>query len=231
MYKGSRIGNVWGIKQIIQKNTDIDNANSKLSGLVNTTYPQSIATLDTSTETLQQTKKEYEDQAVILADSKYYKQTETYKLEYLWTRLGNYAKADNVVIKIDLTNGDASGTYNLNFTVSGRYSNVIQFIYDIENDSILGFKIENFNMTGGGAADSETDSSEYSVSGNFICKEIKIDIKAIEGQTQQSTNKKTTNSTSSANPTDSTDSNSTNDEIDEQEIMEEANAVNGDTAN
>lgn len=242
IYKGTNIGNVWGVTQISQKNTDIDNLNAKLTSLVNVTYPESLTKLNTSTETLQETKKEYENQAIVLADSRYYKQTETYKLEFLWTKLGNYAKADSVEIKIDVVNGDAAGTYNLNFTVTGRYSNVTQFIYDIENDSILGFKIENFNMTGGGATYTNVGSSGYNVTGKFTCKEIKIDIKAIEGQTEQNSNatntNQTSNTTSNTNTTNTTSaSNTTNTEstanttggVDSQTMIEEANAVNGNT--
>lgn len=172
IYKGTNIvnANVWGITQISQKNKEIDLKNEELSGLISVTYPGSLSKLNTSSEELQQTKKEYEQQAIMLADNKYYKQTEKYKIEFLWTRLGNYAKDNGVEIKIDVTNGDTTGIYNLNFIITGKYSDIADFIYDIENDSRLGFKIENFEMASAGE----------SVEGKFTCKDIRIDIKALD---------------------------------------------------
>ena len=240
IYKGTGIGDIWGVTQITAKNDDIDRINSQLTGLVEVTYPSTLKKLNDSTETLQQTKKEYEDQAILLANSKYYRQTETYKLEFLWTKLGNYAKDDNVIIKIDVTNGDAKGIYNLNFTVTGKYSDVTQFIYDIENDSILGFRIDDFDMTGGSSISNENGTYVYSVNGKFTCKDIRLDIKAIEGSTAQptttTTNTNTKTNTTNSNTTNTTTNNTTNtanttnsDMPDEAAMMSEANAVNGNT--
>jgi len=194
IYKGTSFGkySVWGVTQISQKNDEIDAENEKLGGLVSVTYPGAIQTLNTSSETLEQTKKEYEEKAVLLADSKYYKQTEKYKVEFLWTKIGNYAKDTNVVLNLEVTNGTASGLYDLNFTANGKYADVAQFIYDIENDSRLGFKIENFKMISASATneDEKTTSntttedgekaSSDKVQGSFTCKEIRIDIKALD---------------------------------------------------
>ena len=95
---------VWGVKAIIAQNENIDQENEELSNLVSVTYPSSLAQLDTSSETLTSTKKEYEDKAILVSNSKYYMQTEKYEIEYLWTKLGNYAKDENVQIKIDVVN-------------------------------------------------------------------------------------------------------------------------------
>ena len=58
--------------------------------------------------------------------------------------------------------------YNIGFTVTGKYSNITQFIYDIENDSKLGFKIEDFNMT--------PAESALNLQGKFSCKDVRIEI-------------------------------------------------------
>lgn len=212
IYKGTNFGafKVWGITQIIEKNDEIDAKNAQLSNLVSVTYPDTLSKLSNSSEALQQTKKQYEEQSLILSDSKYYMQTEKYKLDFLWTRIGNHAKDNKVEIKIDVTNGSANGIYNLNFTVVGKYPNTTNFIYAIENDSRLGFKIENFSMkqstkeTGTVTSEGQKTYSYNYVESTFVCKEIKIDIKVIDTQD----GKKETNTTQNTNTT--TDGNTTN---------------------
>ena len=209
IYKGTNFGRfkVWGITQIIEKNEEIDSENAQLSNLVSVTYPSTLTKLSNSSEKLQQTKKEYEEQSVILSDSNYYMQTEKYKLDFLWTRIGNHAKDNKVEIKIDVTNGTANGIYNLNFTVVGKYANTTSFIYAIEGDSRLGFKIENFSMkqstkgTGVLNSDGQTVYNYNNVECTFVCKEIKIDIKSLDGQDGKKDETNTTNTTNAENTT------------------------------
>ena len=63
--------------------------------------------------------------------------------------------------------------YDLMFEASGSYVSVADFIYAIENDSSLGFKIEDFEMTG----------SSKTVTARFTCKDIRI--KKITQTTEQ----------------------------------------------
>ena len=154
---------------------------------------------------MENAKSEYESKALLLGNSSYYLQTEEYEIEFLWTRIGNYANDNDVKIKIDVTNSSISGRYDLNFTVTGKYPDVTQFIYDIENDSKLGFKIEDFNMV----------SSESGVQGKFACKEIKIDLKTVDTSsdtdeaenttTDTSSNTTATNTTETTNTTNTTE--------------------------
>lgn len=209
IYKGTNFGRfkVWGITQIIEKNEEIDSENAQLSNLVSVTYPSTLTKLSNSSEKLQQTKKEYEEQSVMLSDSNYYMQTEKYKLDFLWTRIGNHAKDNKVEIKIDVTNGTANGIYNLNFTVVGKYANTTSFIYAIEGDSRLGFKIENFSMkqstkgTGVLNSDGQTVYNYNNVECTFVCKEIKIDIKSLDTQDGKKDETNTTNTTNTENTT------------------------------
>ena len=209
IYKGTNFGRfkVWGITQIEKKNDEIDSENAQLSNLVSVTYPSTLTKLSNSSEKLQQTKKEYEEQSVMLSDSNYYMQTEKYKLDFLWTRIGNHAKDNKVEIKIDVTNGTANGIYNLNFTVVGKYANTTSFIYAIEGDSRLGFKIENFSMkqstkgTGVLNSDGQTVYNYNNVECTFVCKEIKIDIKSLDGQDGKKDETNTTNTTNAENTT------------------------------
>ena len=157
-------------------------------------------------------KTEYENQAVLSNSnsSSYASKLEAYDIDYLWTKLGNYAKDENVVIKIEVTAGSASSNlYNLNFTVTGTYVGTTDFIYDIENDTKLGFKIDNFKMING---------SESEVIGTFSCIDIPLSVGSIENTTneakesenQSNTTQNTTNSTNTTNNSKSTSNDKTN---------------------
>ena len=99
---------------------------------------------------------------------------------------------------MDIVRGNTSETYNLRFTVNGSYISITDFISDIENDSTLGFKIEEFKMVPG--------TSTSDLKATFVCKEIAIkDISEttnISAQTteseQNTTNTNTTNTTNTS---------------------------------
>lgn len=57
--------------------------------------------------------------------------------------------------------------YNLNFTAKGTYTGIEEFITGIEDDTKLGFKIENFSM-------SSSSENGNQVQATFVCKDIKI---------------------------------------------------------
>lgn len=76
-------------------------------------------------------------------------QTKNYKIEYLWSAVGNHATKEGVNIKMDVTSGSiANSDYkNLKFTVTGNYLAITNFIMSLENDSTLEFTIDDFEMT------------------------------------------------------------------------------------
>ena len=74
-------------------------------------------------------------------------QTKNYTIEYLWSQVGNNATKEGVNIRMDVVSGVDENTKNLNFTVSGNYLAITNFITDLENDSSLQFTIDEFAMT------------------------------------------------------------------------------------
>ena len=236
IYKGISIGNfeIWGIKQITEENETIERANEKLKTLVDSDFPNAVSKLNNSGEVMQEAKKEYEEQAVVVSNSKYYMQTEKYKLEFLWTRIGNYAKDHKVTPKMEVASGSTNGVYNLIITVVGKYSNVASFIYAIENDSRLGFKIEDFSMT-----QYASEEGSNLVQGKFTCKEIRIDIKSIDSDEnntsgkdeqnekgEQSNSNTTNNNTSNTNTTNTVNTTNTTNTTNSQSVE---NATNVET--
>ena len=167
--------NIKGVRGIDEKDTQINDKITDLSNISSVKYKEAESNLKQAAAKLIDVKTEYENQAALSNSnsSSYASKLETYDIDYLWTKLGNYAKDENVVIKIDVTAGGASSNlYNLNFTVTGTYVGTTDFIYDIENDSKLGFKIDEFKMIAGNGTE---------VTGTFVCQDIPISVGNIEG--------------------------------------------------
>lgn len=201
---------VYGAKGIDQKDTIIEEKISELSDVISITYVGAETNLKQAANKLIDSKTEYENQAALSNSnsSSYASKLEAYDIDYLWTKLGNYAKDENVVIKIEVTAGSASSNlYNLNFTVTGTYVGTTDFIYDIENDTKLGFKIDNFKMINGSGSE---------VVGSFSCIDIPISVGSIENTTNEAkenetpsnVTQNTTNSTNTTNTTNNSKSTS-----------------------
>ena len=215
---GITIGDIQilGISQIKEANSALDSKISEATVLASTDYKNILDTINTDIKKLQEEKKNYDDMVTISTDEevKIANQYQKYEIEYLWTIIGNHATKEGVVIKMDIASGNGTNVYNLNFTVNGSYIGTTEFISDIENDSALGFKIENFSMKPGASSDSlET---------TFTCKDITIkDInksttkntttnnKTTEDDTEQSNTTNTTNTSNTTNTTNTVNTNST----------------------
>lgn len=102
---------------------------------------------------------------------------EKYFVEYLWIVLGNYATTNGVDINIltpgatsvvekdkenetseeqldkeeymeeDISNTNSTLRSGIKITIKGRYANVADFVFDVENDKSLRFKLDNIKMT------------------------------------------------------------------------------------
>ena len=118
-------------------------------------------------------------------------QTKNYTIEYLWSQVGNHATKEGVNIRMDVVSGVDENTKNLNFTVSGNYLAITNFITDLENDSSLQFTIDEFAMT--------QNQCTFVVRDVFIKNE----------KTMSSQRTNTSNTTSSGNSSGTNNTNST----------------------
>ena len=146
--KGLTIGNfkILSVKQIIVGNDKLTAEISETEKLIRSNYPTELETLDSTVSSLLAAKEEYQDLADVSTKSEINKATtvETYTVEFLWTRLGRHATAEGVYLSYTPTNN------SIKFTVSGDYIPILSFVSAIENDSKLGFRIENFKLIPGG---------------------------------------------------------------------------------
>ena len=170
--QGVHIGSfeIPGIKIIQEKDDELDAKIQQAGKLAEKDYKQAVGDVTASSQQLKQQKKNYEDMTAISTDAegKSTNQIEKYEIETLWVRLGNHATSQGVVMQMDVIKGNSStqDMYNLKFTATGSYISITDFISAIENDSTLGFKIEEFKMN--------PSSSGSDLQATFVCKDIAI---------------------------------------------------------
>lgn len=124
-------------EKIIEANTEEDQ-----------NYAKAVSDINKSINTLKNTKEQYEEkvQALGLNSELGITQIEKYKIEYLWDKIGSYAKKEGLKIDLDIQETSISETYNINFSLTGSYVDITDFIYDIENDDELNYKVKNFKV-------------------------------------------------------------------------------------
>ncbi len=216
--QGVHIGSleILGVKGIQEKSSELDEKIQQAGKLAEKDYQQALNDVKTNTKKLQEEKKNYEDMTQISEDGDVQaaNQIEKYEIETLWVKLGNHATTQGVVIKMDVKKGSAQDVYDLQFTATGSYISITDFISAIENDSSLGFKIEEFKLV--------PSSSGSDLQATFVCKDITIkDVSqsAVTTTTDSNTQTDGTANGTNQNNTNSTDTNSA------------ANTTNGTTNN
>ena len=204
---GISIGNfsILGIKQIQSKNAELEENVTEATKLASSTFPSKVSELNASMKKLNEEKASYDEMVAVsdTGDVQTASRLSNYTLDFLWTEIGTHATSEGVNIDISLTAGTGGeNVYNMNFTAVGSYVGISEFIRDIEDDSDLAFKIEEFSMKAG--------ESTSQLQATFVCKNIPIEgISSIDTNTQNTTDGNTTN-TNSTNSTNTNSSNSTN---------------------
>ncbi len=202
MIRGIGLGNfkVLGILGIKSETEALDQKIQEAGKLAEKDYKQLVSDVQSNTKKLVEDKNNYESM-ITSADGQTQTtgQIEKYEIETLWVKLGNHATSEGAVIKMDVVKSASKGEgiYDLKFTVTGTYISITDFISDIENDSTLGFKIEEFKMI--------PSNGDTELQATFTCKEIAI--KDISNTTPENINTENIQDTNSTNNT--TNSNST----------------------
>lgn len=160
IFRGISIGNfsILSVEQIKNENDNLTAEIAETQTLMYSTYTTQTEGLEKSVSGLMQAKEEYLDLANVSTEGELSKASkeEIYKIEYLWTRIGSHATDEGVVLRLDVQTGGTgeADVKNLAFTVNGNYIAIINFVTSIEDDSELGFRIENFKILPGTDANS-----------------------------------------------------------------------------
>lgn len=203
---GFHIGNlqVLGVKEMKKENDDLDKKIEQATKLASTDYQNKVDELNDEIKKLEDNKQKYEDLVSVSTDTQVEaaNQGSVYMIDFLWIKIENHAKSEGVTVTMNVnkSSSGATGTYDLEFTADGSYVGIEEFITSIEDDTSLGFKIEDFSMT--------ADGSNGEVEAKFTCKDI-----AIQGLTQTTDNNANTDNRANDGNTqaNNTTANSTND--------------------
>ncbi len=155
IFKGISLGNfeVLSVERIQEENDRLTQEIEQTEKLIHSDYIQKTDELQSSVDSLMNAKDEYVELANVSSDKDLINASkqEIYKIEYIWTRIGSHATSEGVELKLDITAGETGEqeSKNLLFTVTGNYIAVINFVLSIEDDSQLGFRIENFKILPG----------------------------------------------------------------------------------
>ena len=189
MVKGLTVGSfrILSISNIKQESLNLDNEVDELNNLKNVTYKKKIDDLQTETKYLTTAKQKYLDLASVSSDEEIQEANleQTYAMEFLWNKVGSYATKEGVTLKWDVSSTGVNNKYTLNFTTTGSYVGVISYIYALENDSDLAFRIENFKMTASGE----------NVTATFTVNNVAIKAETISSASSNNTNEQANTNT------------------------------------
>lgn len=155
IFKGISLGSfeVLSVEKIQEENDRLTQEIEQTEKLIHSDYIQKTDELQSSVDSLMSAKDEYVELAHVSSEKDLINASkqEIYKIEYIWTRIGSHATSEGVELKLDITAGETGEqeSKNLLFTVTGNYIAVINFVLSIEDDSQLGFRIENFKILPG----------------------------------------------------------------------------------
>ena len=225
VYKGIPEIKIESYSSISQENKKLNNLITEANNQKEVEYKKKSDALNTAHKLLESNKESYQELLEIGVDSNGIplSKIQEYEIEKIWITIGNYAKKEGVDVKMEITsNNSVAGTYDLNFTASGSYTSIEDFLRDLQGDNTLVFKIENFKLVAGGTRSSTnntvgnttentaSDESAGILTATFVCKDIKLNI--VENSTNiendSSTGSHTTTSTSEATNTTTSTNNS-----------------------
>lgn len=141
---------ILGVKQVEEQSQALKSKIEEVNTLIDVEYPKKISDLKKASNNMQTAKEEYLRYTNLSSDEQILNamQKKSYKIEFLWAKIGNHARKEGINLKFEIVSSStgANNANDINFTVDGSYIAIINFIYAIENDTDLNFRIENFKL-------------------------------------------------------------------------------------
>lgn len=161
MFIGFGIGNfkVNNYKSITEISSKKNAILSELSTTNNNKFEEKKNTLNSAVNKYNEVKARYEELSKEgkITNQNLYNSVDLYDMDFLWTIIGNYATQKGIKLQLDFVRSSTatavSSDYvmcDLNFTITGDYVAISDFIYNLEDDDQLKFEISNFLMEKGG---------------------------------------------------------------------------------
>lgn len=178
MFFGFKIGNlkINSYKDVVSISSEKNKLLSELNYKNITEFNEKQKALLNAVKEYNSKKASYDDLVSKgkITDSNIYNSMDLYDVDFLWTTIGNYATEKNVTLQFDVSKSatatSISSEYimcDLNFTITGEYIAITDFIYSIEGDDKLNFEISNFLLEKGGE----------NLQATFVVKEIPLNSK------------------------------------------------------
>ena len=222
VFKGVDLGiiTISSYFSIVEANADLEDQIADAIEQKDVKYIEALKTQQQAYKTLMSEKESYQQLLQLGVDENGIplSKIQEYEIEKIWITLGNYADKQGVDLKMEITvNNSVAKTYDLNFTVVGEYIQIADFLYDIQRDNTLVFKIENFKLV---STETETNNTEstsaqntesvpvqenvtsYDLTATFVCKDIRLNI--VDPTTEDSTDGEATDGETTNNSTEST---------------------------
>ena len=197
---GIKIGNfqVFSIAQIAEQSKTLKTKIEEVNTLIDVDYPKKMSELKTASNYMKTAKKEYLEYTNLSSDEDIInaRTEKNYTIEFLWAKLGTHARNEGINLKFEIVQSSigASTVNDLSFTIDGSYIAITNFIYAIENDSELDFRIQNFKLL---------PYQNEILRGTFTVKNIAIQgntstqtVTTTQGQTQEQQQNNTANGAS-----------------------------------
>ena len=182
MVKGISIGKfqILSVNEIKENSLALDSKIEEVNNLKNVKYKSDLNNLENSIKNLSKKKQEYLDLASVSSDAEIKKANleQTYAMEFLWNKVGRYATKEGLNLTWNVVSSGTNNKYNLNFTIKGSYIGIINYIYTLENDPELAFRIENFKISGTGSS-----SENNGITATFTISNIGIKEETITSAT------------------------------------------------
>lgn len=217
MFRGISIGQfkILSIPEIKLSSIKLDSEIEELNNLKNVTYKKKLNDLQSSIKNLTSAKQSYLDLASISTDTEIQQanQEQTYAMEFLWNKVGTYATNQGLALTWNVVSTGVNNKYTLNFTITGSYIGIINYIYSLENDSELAFRIENFKIVSAGAATATSGSNntatqnDVRVTATFSVSNIGIKEESITSSNSSNSNTNTFKGNSQNNENNSQEKN------------------------
>lgn len=141
---------ILSIKQIEEESQNLKAKIEEINTLIDVEYPKRITNLKTASNNLETARAEYLKYTNLSTDAQILEamQKKSYAIEFLWAKIGSHARNEGINLKLEIVSSSsgASNVNDLKFTADGSYIAITNFIYALENDTDLNFRIENFKL-------------------------------------------------------------------------------------
>lgn len=149
--KGIQIGDfrINSIKEIGENSKTLDGKVQEVNTLIDVQYPSKQEELKTAVRKMQQAKEDYLNEISYTSNEELASTLEikNFDIERIWAKVGNYATDQGVNISLSLSQKSTTGARNMHFTVTGTYVAQTNFLYAIEDDPELNYRIYNYKLS------------------------------------------------------------------------------------